>query len=69
MTGVPSSKAAIFGPKAFLARMGIGTRSRVSHFMNKLSKLGCIDYNGEIVVRPSLLHAVLNDRLQGEQQV
>jgi hypothetical protein len=32
-----------------LAEM-IGTRSRVSHFMNKFRKLGLIDYNGHIEV-------------------
>jgi len=26
------------------------TRSRVNHFMNKLGKLGCIDYNGGLTV-------------------
>jgi len=52
-----------------LAEMIGTTRSRVSHFMNKFRKLGCIEYNGQIVVHPSLLHAVLNDKLRGEQQI
>lgn len=52
-----------------LAEMIGTTRSRVSHFMNKFRKLGCIEYNGQIVVHPSLLHAVLNDRSRGEQQI
>lgn len=34
------------------------TRSRISQFMNKFPKLGLIDYNGEIVVRNSLLNVV-----------
>jgi len=52
-----------------LADMIGTTRSRVSHFMNKFRKLGCIEYNGQIVVHPSLLHAVLNDKLRGDQQI
>ena len=52
-----------------LAEMIGTTRSRVSHFMNKFRKLGCIEYNGQIVVHPSLLHAVLNDKLRGDQQI
>ena len=50
-----------------LAEMIGTTRSRVSHFMNKFRKLGCIEYNGHIVVRPSLLYAVLNDKPPGAQ--
>ena len=38
------------------------TRSRVSFFMNKFRRLGLIDYNGRIQVRPSLLKSVLNER-------
>jgi len=52
-----------------LAEMIGTTRSRVSHFMNKFRKLGCIEYDGEIVVHPSLLHVVRNDTLQDEQQL
>ncbi len=48
-----------------LADMIGTTRSRVSHFMNKFRKLGFIDYDGQIVVHHSLLHAVLNDKLIG----
>lgn len=41
----------------------IGTaRSRVSFFMNKIRKLGLIDYNGKIEVHRALLHAVLHDK-------
>jgi CRP/FNR family transcriptional regulator, cyclic AMP receptor protein len=46
-----------------LAEM-IGTRSRVSHFMNKFRKLGLIDYNGHIEVHDSLLSAVLREKPQ-----
>jgi CRP/FNR family transcriptional regulator, cyclic AMP receptor protein len=52
-----------------LAEMIGTTRSRVSFFMNKFRKLGCIEYDGKIVVHPPLLHLVLNDKLQGEQQI
>jgi CRP-like cAMP-binding protein len=45
-----------------LAAMVGTSRSRVNHFMNKFRKLGLIDYNGEIVVRPELLtEVVLHD--------
>jgi len=37
-----------------LAQMVGTTRGRISHFMNKFRKLGFIDYNGTIAVRPSL---------------
>ena len=52
-----------------MAEMIGTTRSRVSHFMNKFRKAGLIEYDGEIVVYPALLQAVLNDNLQAEQQV
>lgn len=52
-----------------LAEMIGTTRSRVSHFMNKFRKLGCIEYDGEIVVHPSLLHLVLNDTPQDERRL
>jgi CRP/FNR family transcriptional regulator, cyclic AMP receptor protein len=48
-----------------LAEMVGTTRSRVSFFMNKFRKLGCIDYNGKgnggLRVHRSLLNIVLND--------
>jgi CRP/FNR family transcriptional regulator, cyclic AMP receptor protein len=44
-----------------LAEMVGTTRSRVSFFMNKFRKLGCIDYNGELHVHSSLLTIVLHD--------
>jgi CRP/FNR family cyclic AMP-dependent transcriptional regulator len=50
--------------QATLAEMIGTTRSRVSHFMNKFRKLGLIDYNGEIEVHDSLLHAVLSEKPQ-----
>ena len=37
------------------------TRGRVSFFMNKFRKLGFIDYNGGVTVRPALLSLVLHD--------
>src|SRR5665213_1879840 len=43
-----------------LAEMIGTTRSRVSHFMNKLRKLGFISYNGTIEVHRSLMNAVLH---------
>ena len=40
----------------------IGTmRSRVNFFMNKLRKLGFIQYNGKIQINKSLLSVVLHD--------
>jgi CRP/FNR family cyclic AMP-dependent transcriptional regulator len=38
------------------------TRGRVSFFMNKFRKLGFIDYNGGIKIRPALLSVVLHQR-------
>ncbi|HKY07361.1 MAG TPA: Crp/Fnr family transcriptional regulator [Candidatus Binatia bacterium] len=45
-----------------LAEMIGTTRSRVNSFMNKFRKLGFIEYNGEIQVRPSLLNVVLHEK-------
>ena len=44
-----------------LAEMIGTTRSRVSFFMNKFRKLGFIEYNGGIKVKPALLSIVLHD--------
>ncbi len=45
-----------------LAEMVGTTRSRISYFMNKFRRMGFIDYNGELVVRPELLtDVVLHD--------
>jgi CRP-like cAMP-binding protein len=44
-----------------LAEMVGTTRGRVSFFMNKFRKLGFIDYNGGIKIRPALLSVVLHD--------
>jgi CRP/FNR family cyclic AMP-dependent transcriptional regulator len=44
-----------------LAEMVGTTRSRVSHFMNKLRKLGFIEYNGELEIHNSLLNVILHD--------
>ena len=38
------------------------TRSRVSLFMNKLRKLGLINYNGKLEVQKALLNFVLNEK-------
>ena len=47
-----------------LAEMIGTTRSRVSHFMNKVRELGFIDYNGTMEVHSSLLNVVLHDQPQ-----
>jgi CRP/FNR family transcriptional regulator, cyclic AMP receptor protein len=44
-----------------LAEMIGTTRSRVSFFMNKLRKMGFIEYNGELHIHSSLLNIVLHD--------
>jgi len=44
-----------------LAEMVGTTRPRINFFMNKFRALGFIDYNGELVVRTSLLGVVLHD--------
>jgi CRP-like cAMP-binding protein len=44
-----------------LAEMVGTTRSRVNFFMNKFRKLGFIEYNGGLRVKPSLLSIVLHD--------
>lgn len=46
-----------------LADMIGTTRSRVSFFMNRLRKLGFIEYNGRIHVDKSLLNVILHDQL------
>ena len=51
-----------------LAEMIGTTRSRVSFFMNKFRKLGLINYNGHIEVRPSLLNVVLHDNPHIERE-
>lgn len=38
------------------------TRARVSHFMNKFRKLGCIDYKGDITVHRSLSSLILHEQ-------
>ena len=38
------------------------TRARVSHFMNKFRKLGCIDYKGDIRVHRSLSSLILHEQ-------
>src|SRR5947209_13008528 len=45
-----------------LAEMIGTTRSRVSFFINKFSKLGFIEYNGKLEVNNSLLNVVLPDK-------
>ena len=44
-----------------LAEMIGATRSRVNFFMNKFRKMGLIEYNGGLKVKPSLLTVVLHD--------
>ena len=53
--------------QATLAEMIGTTRSRVSHFMNKLRKLGLISYNGHIEVHSSLMDAVLREKPELEE--
>jgi CRP/FNR family cyclic AMP-dependent transcriptional regulator len=48
--------------QATLADIVGTTRARVSFFMNKFRRLGLIDYNGKIVIHPSLLNLVLHDK-------
>jgi hypothetical protein len=43
------------------------TRSRVSFFMNRFRKQGYISYNGKIEVHSSLLHAVLQEKLEFDE--
>jgi CRP/FNR family cyclic AMP-dependent transcriptional regulator len=45
-----------------LAEMIGTTRSRVSHFMNKVRELGFINYNGHLEVHSSLLGVLLADQ-------
>jgi CRP/FNR family cyclic AMP-dependent transcriptional regulator len=50
-----------------LAEMIGTTRSRVSFFMNRFRKHGYISYNGKIEVHSSLLHAVLQEKLEFDE--
>jgi CRP/FNR family cyclic AMP-dependent transcriptional regulator len=50
-----------------LAEMVGTTRSRVSFFMNRFRKQGYISYNGKIEVHSSLLHAVLQEKLEFDE--
>jgi CRP/FNR family transcriptional regulator, cyclic AMP receptor protein len=43
-----------------LAEMVGTTRSRVNFFMNKFKKLGFIEYNGGLIINPSLLTVVIH---------
>jgi CRP-like cAMP-binding protein len=42
-----------------LAEMIGTTRSRVTHFMNKFRKLGIIDYDSDLTLRPRLIRQIL----------
>jgi CRP-like cAMP-binding protein len=44
-----------------LAEMIGTTRTHVNYFMNKFRRLGFIDYNGELILRRSLLNVVLRE--------
>jgi CRP/FNR family transcriptional regulator, cyclic AMP receptor protein len=44
-----------------LAEMVGTTRPRINFFMNKFRGLGFIDYNGELVIRTSLLSVILHE--------
>jgi hypothetical protein len=37
------------------------SRTRVNYFMNKLRKLGFIEYNGELRIRGSLFNILLQE--------
>jgi CRP/FNR family cyclic AMP-dependent transcriptional regulator len=50
-----------------LAEMIGTTRSRVSFFMNRFRKQGYISYNGKIKVHSSLLHVVLQEKLEFDE--
>jgi CRP/FNR family cyclic AMP-dependent transcriptional regulator len=52
-----------------LAEMIGTTRSRVSFFMNRLRKLGFVEYNGSIRVHKSLLNVILHDQLPDDNAV
>ena len=43
-----------------LAEMVGTTRPRVTQFMNKFRKIGLIDYNGALTVRPDLLSDIVH---------
>ncbi len=49
-----------------LAEMLGAPLSSVSFFMNRFRELGLIDYDGRIRVHKALLHALLHDRLPGD---
>jgi len=44
-----------------LAEMVGTTRSRINFFMNKFRKLGFIEYNGKLKIKPALLSIVLHE--------
>lgn len=44
-----------------LAEMIGSTRTRVNHFMNKFRRMGLVEYNGGITIKPALLDIVLHD--------
>lgn len=48
-------------PQETLAEIVGTTRPRINYFMNKFRDLGFIAYNGELVIRTSLLSLVLHD--------
>jgi CRP-like cAMP-binding protein len=59
---IPQPEGHIITPRISqdaLAEMIGTTRSRVNFFMNKFRRLGLIDYNGEVHVRPELLTDVV----------
>ncbi len=61
----PSAQGNLISPRISqeaLAEMIGTTRSRVNFFMNKFRRMGLIEYNGEVRVRPELLtDVVLSD--------
>jgi hypothetical protein len=61
---VPRLPPATVSRQKLMRSEPLGRESRVSVFMNKLRKLGFIDYNGHMEVHSSLLNVVLHDQPQ-----
>jgi hypothetical protein len=52
-----------------LAKIVGATRSGVSYFMNKFSRLGFIEYNGGMNIHSTLLNVILYDKTPESQRV
>ena len=63
----PSARPSVQLPKIsheILAEMVGTTRPRITQFMNKFRKIGLIDYNGALTVRPGLLSDIVLEGLK-----